>query len=106
MCVCLNLRSPRHRVFKTTASRGKTSTSWFYGFKLHLLINHLGEILSVKVTPGQVDDRAPVPELVKQLTGMLYGDKGYLSKKLAAQPHQQEQALTTIRKNMKPQLMS
>ena len=107
LCVCHNLRIPRHLVFKTTARRGKTSMGWFYGFKLHLLINHLGEILSVKVTPGQVDDRAPVPELVKQLTGMLYGDKGYLSKKLPAKLHQQDlRLITTIRKNMKPQLMN
>ena len=107
LSVCHNLRIPRHLVFKQVARRGKTSTGWFYGFKLHLVINHLGEILSLKVTPGQVDDRAPVPELVSQLTGVLYGDKGYLSHKLTHKLRQQNlRLITTIRKNMKPQLMS
>ncbi|WP_448511352.1 transposase, partial [Photorhabdus sp. MH8.4] len=56
---------------------------WFYGFKLHLIVNHQGEILALKVTAGNVDDREPVQELAKELTGSLYGDKGYLSQKLA-----------------------
>ncbi len=89
LCVCHNLRIPRHLVFKDIARRGRTSTGWFYGFKLHLLINHLGEILAVKLTAGNTDDRVPVPELVKELTGMLYGDKGYLSKRLTAKLQQQ-----------------
>ena len=107
LCVCHNLRIPRHLVFKNIAKRGKTSTGWFYGLKLHLVINHLGEILAIKFTSGNTDDRAPVPELVKQFTGMLYADKGYLSQILTAKLHQQNlHLITTIRKNMKPQLMS
>lgn len=47
---------------------------WFYGFKLHLVINDCGELLSVKLTPGNTDDRKPVKKLVKGLTGHLYGD--------------------------------
>ncbi len=81
--VCHNIRIPRHKVFQGIAQRGKTSMGWFYGFKLHLIINHLGEILALKVTPGNVDDREPVRELSKDLTGSLYGDKGYLSQELA-----------------------
>ncbi|MBC8952491.1 transposase [Xenorhabdus sp. PB62.4] len=46
---------------------------WFYGFKLHLIFNHQGEILALKVTSGNVDDREPVHELAKELTGSLYG---------------------------------
>ena len=107
LCVCHNLRIPRHLVFKGMARRGRTSIGWFYGFKLHLVINHLGDILSVKITTGQLDDRTPVPELVKPLTGMLYADKGYLSQKLTAQLRQQNlHLIPTIRRNMKPQLMS
>ena len=30
---------------------------WFYGFKLHLIINHKGEIPGTKLTEGNVDDR-------------------------------------------------
>jgi hypothetical protein len=49
------------------AARGKTSTGWFYGFKLHLVINDQGELLDVCFTPGNVDDRKPVPKLTEQL---------------------------------------
>jgi len=48
------------------AKRGKTSTGWFYGFKLHLIINDVGEILAYMLTAGNVDDRVPVPELFKR----------------------------------------
>ncbi|MDC9595732.1 IS982 family transposase [Xenorhabdus anantnagensis] len=81
--VCHNIRIPHHKVFEGIAQRGKTSMGWFYGFKLHLIINHQGEILALKVTAGNVDDREPVRELTKELTGSLYGDKGYLSQELA-----------------------
>ncbi|RKE93037.1 DDE family transposase [Xenorhabdus ehlersii] len=81
--VCHNIRIPRHQVFQGIAQRGKTSMGWFYGFKLHLVVNHQGEILALKVTAGNVDDREPVRELTTELTGSLYGDKGYLSQELA-----------------------
>jgi hypothetical protein len=55
---------------------------WFYGFKLHLVVNDYGELLSVRLTPGNTDDRRPVPELVKGLFGKLFGDKGYVSQPL------------------------
>ncbi len=77
--MCDNLRIHRHKVFDGIAERGKTSTGWFFGFKLHLIINHLGEILSFRLTPGNTDDRKPLPELIKDLSGCLYADKGYLT---------------------------
>ncbi len=55
--ICHNLRIPRHKVFEGIAARGNGTMGWFYGFKLHLIIN----ILAVKLTPGNVDDRKPVP---------------------------------------------
>lgn len=79
--VCNNLRIKRHRVFKGYAERGKTSTGWFFGFKLHLLINNLGEIVSFKLTPGNVDDRVALDDLTSELNGVLFGDRGYISKK-------------------------
>lgn len=73
-----------HKVFAGLAQRGKTSTDWFFKFKLHLTINDRGELLSVILTPGNVDDRKSVPKLVQQLFGKIYGDKGYISKDLQA----------------------
>jgi hypothetical protein len=80
--VYLNQRIGSHKVFAGLAERGKTSTDWFYGFKLHLVINDRDELLSVLLTPGNVDDRKPVPKLVHRLFGKVFGDKGYISKPL------------------------
>ena len=80
--VCKNIRIPRYKTFKAVAKRGKCSMGWFYGFKLHIIVNHCGELLSFKVTKGNTNDRIPVKELCKKLRGKLYGDKGYIGKKL------------------------
>jgi hypothetical protein len=83
--VCHNRRISRHKVFKNLAERGKTSVDWFFGFKLHLVVNERGELLNVILTPGNVDDRKPIPELLKNLFGTVFADRGYVSVKLAAQ---------------------
>jgi len=80
--VCRNQRIASHKVFAGLAGRGKTSTGWFFGFKLHLVINDRGELLNVLLTPGNVDDRKPVPKLVRKLFGKVFGDKGYISQPL------------------------
>ncbi len=63
------------------AQRGKSSVDWFYGFKLHLVINDEGELLALQLTPGNVDDRT-CTNLAKDLWGKLFGDRGYISQKL------------------------
>ncbi len=106
--VCLNQRIHNHKVFSGLAARGKTSTGWFFGFKLHLVVNDQGEILQFCVTPGNVDDRKPVPMLVKGLFGKLFGDKGYISQPLAHALRSMFniQLITKLRRNMKNQLMA
>jgi Transposase DDE domain len=100
--VCHNRRIARHKVFAGLAARGKTSMGWFCGFKLQLVFNHQHEIVALKLTPGNVSDPAPVISLLKGLTGKLFGDKGYIGKKLAATLLRQGLALMTkVRKNMK-----
>lgn len=101
--VCLNQRIASHKVFAGLAERGKTSTGWFFGFKLHLVINDRGELLSVLLTPGNVDDRKPVPRLVRQLFGKVFGDKGYLSQPLYVLLRQTfgVQLVTKLRSNTK-----
>lgn len=107
LAVCHNRRISGHRVFKGVAHRGQTSVGWFYGFKLHLVINHLGEILGMRLTPGNVDDRQPVPAMVGRVWGKLFGDKGYLSQTLSARLLMQDlQLITKVRKNMKQRLLS
>jgi hypothetical protein len=71
--VCHNRRIHSPKVFAGCAERGKTSVDWFYGFKLHVVINDWGELLWLRLTPGNTDDRQPVPQLVKELFGKLCG---------------------------------
>lgn len=109
--VCLNQRIGSHKVFAGLAERGKTSTGWFFGFKLHLVINDRGELLSVLLTPGNVDDRKPVPRLVHKLFGKVFGDKGYISKPLYELLRQTfgVQLVTKLRsnsKNLKPMTLN
>jgi len=61
LAVCKNPRIHSHKVFAGLAERGKTSTGWFFGFKLHLIFNDRGELLNLMLTPGNADDRQPVP---------------------------------------------
>lgn len=104
--VCHNKRISRNKVFKGLAEIGRTTKGWFFGFKMHVVINENGEIIAVKLTKGNVDDRTPVPNLVKHLTGLLFGDKGYISKELFSDLYSCDLKLVTgIRKSMKNILM-
>ena len=79
--VCHIKREHSHRVFKGIASKGKSSTGYFYGLKLHLTINNLGEITSFLLTPGNVADnnKNVLRQLLESLKGICVGDKGYLT---------------------------
>jgi hypothetical protein len=104
--VCHNRRIHSHKVFAGCAKRGKTSVDWFYGFKLHLVINDRGELLSLRLTPGNCDDRRPVPELVKGLFGKLFGDKGYISQPLFEALYDEGvQLVTKLKRGMRNRLM-
>lgn len=105
--VCHNLRIPRHKTFCGIAKRGKGTMGWFYGFKLHLITNYRGEIVDAKLTTANVHDTKPVKALSKNLTGKLYADKGYISKKLTQDLKDDNvDLITTVRKNMKAKELS
>jgi hypothetical protein len=104
--VCHNKRIYGHKVFKNFAKLGKTTKGWFYGFKLHLVCNHAGELIDCKFTAGNVDDRVPVPDLAKDIVGKLFGDKGYISQTLFEKLLERGLKLITgLKKNMKNKLM-
>jgi hypothetical protein len=108
LAVCANLRISSHKVFKGLAQRGKSSTGWLFGFKLHLIINYNGEILFFWITPGNVDDRnvSAIKNLTKGLWGLLFGDKGYISQPIFKLLYKQGLKLVTkIKKGMKNALM-
>jgi hypothetical protein len=106
--VCDNHRIHRNKVFKGIAARGKSSMGWFYGFKLHLVVNERGELTSFMLTPGNVADNNPKlgAKLCRSLSGKLYGDRGYISKDLFETLWRQGiQLITGIRKNTKNRLL-
>ena len=104
--VCHNRRIHSHKVFARLAQRGKGSMGWFYGFKLHLLINERGEVLGLTLTPGNTDDRRPVAKLVRSLWGKLCGDRGYVRQELFEQLWAQGvQLITKLKRNMKNKLV-
>jgi hypothetical protein len=105
--VCDNHRIHNHKVFTVLAARGKGSMGWFYGFKLHLVINDCGELLACQITPANIDDRKPVPTLCKRLFGKLIADRGYVSQSLFEQLLETfgVQLITKLRKNMKNRLL-
>ena len=106
--VCHIKREKQHKVFKGLAQKGQCSLGWFYGFKLHLIINDKGEILDFIITPGNIDDRKPLSDmnLHKRIFGKLFGDKGYISKDLFEQLFiDGVHLITKIKKNMKNSLM-
>jgi transposase len=106
LAVCGNKRITRNRVFNGIAEIGRTTMGWFFGFKLHLVINERGELLSAVLTPGNVDDRDPLDTLSKRLFGKLFGDKGYISDEWFTQLWEQGvQLVTAIRRNMHNRLM-
>ena len=106
--VCKNIRIARNRTFAGLAQRGRSSIDWFYGFKLHMIINDKSEIIAIKITKGNTDDRKAFEEMVikKDLKGKCYADKGYISKDLFTRLYHKGLILITgIKSNMKNYLM-
>ena len=105
--ICHAKRTSQNKVFKGLAKIGKSSMGWFYGFKLHLVINDIGEIQSVRLTQGNVDDRSPVENMLNKFTGIIFGDKGYISSELTKNLQEKGVKLVTgLKKNMKNVFMS
>ena len=105
---CHIRREHSNKVFKGLAAKGQCSIGWFFGFKLHLIINDKGEILDFMLTQGNVDDREPLRNKAfhDKIFGKLFGDKGYICKTLFEQLFINGiHLITKIRKNMKNSLM-
>ena len=78
--ICRNQRILIHKTFEGLAERGRCSMGWFFGFKLHLIINDKGEVLNFMFTPGNVDDREPLKqgEFLENIKGKLCETKDIL----------------------------
>jgi len=108
LVVSHNRRIKNHKTHKGIAQRGKSSTGWFFGFKLHLIINHLGNIVCFKLTPGNVADNNQELLLgfAKKVQGFLFGDKGYLSKIADTLREKGFHLITKPKKNMKARTLT
>ena len=108
IAICNNKRIKRNTVFKGVAELGKSTMGWFYGFKLHIAINENGELVGVSISKGNVDDRNidVLDGVLENVSGKLYADKGYISKKLFEYLYKQGTVLVTnVKKNMKNRLI-
>lgn len=104
--VCHVKRSNRNKVFKGLAKKSKSTMGWYFGFKLHLIINDVGEIMAFRITSSTTDDRKPVANMTEGLMGRICGDKGYISQPLFEELFQKGlKLITRIKKNMKNKLM-
>lgn len=82
---------------------------WFYGFKLHLVINDKGEIIQWQLTPGNIDDREPLKNrrFTERLFGKLFADRGYISQDLFEMLFVDDiHLITKLKWNMKNSLMN
>lgn len=108
LVVSHNKRITQHKTFAGLAKRGKSSTGWFFGFKLHAVINHLGQLVVLQITPGNVADNNLnlLQQLTARLKGFLFGDAGYISSITKDLQERGLQLITKLRTNMKPQQLT
>ncbi|MCF6766739.1 IS982 family transposase, partial [Thiotrichales bacterium 19S3-7] len=105
--VCHNLRAKRHKVFSSIAEKGRTGMGYFYGLKLHLVVNQHCEIMNFQISKGNLHDSKPMVSLCDSLTGYLFGDKGYISKdKKKTLLEKGLEVMTKVRKNMKKPILT
>ncbi|HAT7955659.1 TPA: IS982 family transposase, partial [Legionella pneumophila] len=105
--VCNVKRASQNKVFKGLAEKSKSTMGWYFGFKLHLIVNDKGELMAFKITSSRTDDRFVVPNLSENLFGKMIGDKGYISQNLTDKLAERGlQLLTKARKNMKQKVLN
>jgi hypothetical protein len=106
IAVCKNYRIYSHKVFRGLATRGKTTKGWFYGLKLHLIVNPQGGLVKASFSSGNKDDRKHFSSMIKNISGKVFGDRGYISKELFNNLLDKNiQLITRIKKGMKNILM-
>jgi Transposase DDE domain len=106
LAVCHNRRIDRHKVFNGLAARGKTAMGWFFGLKLHWVINHKGQVMALRITPRNTADSTVLDEITRHLTNKIYADTGSIGRKLFSQPWRRGlHRITGIRRNMHNHLM-
>jgi hypothetical protein len=100
--ICKTIYSNRAKVGLGAADYGKNIEGWFFGFKLHIIINSNMDIVSFKFSKASTSDISVLNSfMTKDLIGLLFGDKGYISAKKTKELLEQNLRLVTrSRKNM------
>lgn len=94
--VCKVTRASQHRTFRAWARKSKTGSGWWYGFKVHVQCDEEGRLCAFDLTTATVDDRKLLELLTRWMqTGIVVGDRGYLSSIVKLRLTQSEN--TTIR---------
>lgn len=107
IAVCKNYRIYSHKVFQGFAARSKTTKGWFYGLKLHLVINLEGSIVKASFSSGNKDDRKHFCSMTEGIFGKVFGDRGYISKKVFNDLWDEDiQLITRVKQGMKNMLLS
>lgn len=101
IAVCWNKRIFNHKVCKWVAQRWKSTMGRFYWFKLHIITDSFWNLMRIKVTAWNIDDRNPVLSMIKSLTWMLVWDAWYIWEELRGKLLEKWiHFLTWVKKNM------
>ena len=107
LAVCHNKRIRSNKVFKGLAKIGRTTMGWFFGFKLHLVVDEVGNLINFTLTKGNAGDTTVVNKITQHVHGLLFGDKGYISQRLFQELYQRGlKLITSVKKTMKNKLIS
>ena len=107
LAVCHGKRIRSNKVFKGLAKIGRTTMGWFFGFKLHLVVDEMGNLVNFTLTKGNVGDTTVVDKITQHVHGSLFGDKGYISQRLFQELYQRGlKLITSVKKTMKNKLIS
>lgn len=88
---------------KNLSSRSKSTTGWLYGLKLHIMSDLIGNILKIKFTTANIDDRVILKHFLESISNsIILADAGYISKELENLATEKNNILLTCkRKSMK-----
>lgn len=104
--VCHMARAGRCNVFQDSAAFGfcAAKDEYYYGFKGHVIIDLNQRVVGFTLAPANVDERDILDNLRGELSGLLIGDKGLLSKQKQAELSTEGIDLQTpLRDNMQDQ---
>lgn len=81
--VCLNKNARSHKTMNGFASWGHSGKGHYYGLKMSITTDLRGNLLALRFTSANGDDRKSFARMNRNLYGIFITDSGYVSKNLA-----------------------